>query len=174
MKHSSKIIVLFCLTFLLLTSSCQIANNSHSNGGGEANTSQSENVANTPQILFLNYSMRRNSAGTNELRFINKIVAEGQLKKELQKNSTYKVGDLRCVELDVNEEPIHSTYVPNPLNKTVEYVNKSGELSKKEIELDSAEFSIRMQLHSNTTSIAIEQIQTQDLEGATLIITKIK
>lgn len=131
MKHSSKTIALFSLILLVATSSCQIANNSRSNGGGEANVSQSENLANTPQILFLNYSMRRNSAGTNELRFINKIVAEGQLKKEPQENRTYKVGDLRCVELDANAEPIKSTYVPNPLNRTVEYVNELGELSKK-------------------------------------------
>ena len=49
-----------------------------------------------------------------------------------------------------------------------------GSYQKKEIELDSAEFSIRMQLHASTASIAIEQIQTPDLEGTTLIVTKIK
>ena len=130
---------------------------------------------NAPEIIFLNYSIKKSSTGSPEIRFTNKIIANGSLKASFQENSTDKAGDLKCIELDAGSQPIKSIIIPNPLQKTVEYVSESGQLGMKEVELDSAEFSVRLQLDPKTESIAIEQIG--DLNGDStnfLIVTKIK
>lgn len=127
-----------------------------------------------PQIIFLNYSIKRNAAGSPEIRFINKIVADGKLKKNSPENQSLENGDLICVELDDNSQPIKRINIPNPLSRVVEYVDESGELAKKTIELDSAQFSVRMQLDANAEAIAIEQINASGVSSSNLIVTKLR
>lgn len=127
-----------------------------------------------PQIIFLNYSIKRNAAGSPEIRFLNKIVTDGKLKRNIPENEPLENGDLKCIELDDNAQPIKSINISNPLNIIVEYVDESGALSKKRIELDSAQFSVRMQLDANAEAIAIEQINASGVSSSNLIVTKLK
>jgi len=63
-------------------------------------------------------------------------------------------GDFMCIQLDQQSIPIDSLHLKNPLINNVEYVDADGNLGRKIIELDSAELSFRMQLHSRTTSLS--------------------
>ncbi len=162
-----KCIILFIISIITISviNSCRV---------NKELISDEDGFVKTPQIIFLNYSIIRNLDGKNEIRFINKIIANGKLKKDTPKDQVYKEGDLKCVQLDKNMQPVKSVYLPNPSVNTVEYVNELEQLSKKEIELDSARFSIRMQLDPQTKYIAIEKIKKITGESIGLIVTKIK
>lgn len=153
----------------------QGANNTESSKEEQkADAAKDGGVAGSPQLIFLNYDIYRKSDGSNELRFINKIIAAGQLKANLQDSHPHGPETLRFVQLDKNSQPISSMDVSNPLTAIVEYADDMGQLSKKKIELDSAQLSIRMQLDPNTTQIAIKQINAANSEGPVLIITNVK
>lgn len=132
------------------------------------------NIINTPQIIFLNYSIYRKSAPKHKVQFVNKIIANGELKMNSSEEFDYKTGDLKCIQLSENSISIDSLYISNPLRKVVEYADEFGQFSKKVIVLDSAQFSIRMQLDPNTEFIAIEQVDVENKINTNLIVTKIK
>jgi hypothetical protein len=70
--------------------------------------------------------------------------------------------------------PVDSITITDPLNITVESVDKNNALFKREIARDSAQFSIRMQLNKNTDAIAIKKNANSKVKNPYLLITKIK
>jgi hypothetical protein len=130
-----------------------------------------EQTAYTPQIIFLNYSLERDSLEVYNIELINKIVASGTVKPTIHHNSTGKPGDFRCLILDANRQPISDIIVPDPLTKRIEYQQENGSLSSRQIQLDRAEFSVRMQLDSASRFIAIERINPSGTSQ--LIITEL-
>jgi hypothetical protein len=111
-----------------------------------------------PKIIFLNYSINRKY----EIRLIDKFITEGKIKASLPLNT----GDLKCVILN-HSRPIDSLIIADPLNITVESVNENGQLFKKDIALDSAQFFIRVQLNPKADAIAIKK------SNSYLIITRL-
>ncbi len=129
-------------------------------------------ITKEPQLLFLNYSISKQSNGKKHIRFINKIVTDGKLKHKANRNfQNGTIGDLECVELDENLNRIQSLHIKDPLVMIVEYVNDSNALEKKTIKLDSSQFSIKLQMHTNTKFILINEIT--ETENEKLIITKL-
>jgi hypothetical protein len=129
---------------------------------------------NTPQILFLTYSIKKDPArGGYAIELINEITAQGKIKTDGDESAIPKAGDLRCVALDANQQPTSSLIIPDPLNETVEYATENGNLAKKEIALDSAQFSVRMQRTASTKFIAIERIDTPESQVTQLILTQL-
>ncbi len=114
----------------------------------------SENVA--PKIVFINYKISKKADDTVNVTFINKIIADGKLKESHHIGHPHKAGDLLCTQLNENLLAIDSLKISNPLIKDVEYISTFGQLDKKRIELDSAEFSIRMQLHPDTKFLILK------------------
>lgn len=112
----------------------------------------------SPKIIFLNFKVIRNSDKIISANLINKIIAEGSLKTKSPKASVKKKGDFECNLLDEKLMLIDSYYLPNPLMKNVEFVDPSGALGRKLIELDSTEVSIRMQLPIETHQVRLEII----------------
>lgn len=111
-----------------------------------------------PRIVFLNYNISEKSDDEVEIEFLNKIITEGKLKQELSNKKNPEIGDLKIIQTNNKSKPIKSITIANPLVKNVEYVDDSGQLGRKIIELESTQFSIRMQLHPLTKFVVIEQI----------------
>jgi len=116
-------------------------------------TNQAAIPQSTPKIIFLNYKIFRNTDGMVEIKLLNKIITEGKLKENLKKGFIPKEEDIQCIQMDSKSLSINSIYISSPLNKVVEFVNDSGQLEKKVIKLDNAEFSVRMQLNPKTKFI---------------------
>jgi hypothetical protein len=129
----------------------------------------------TPKIIFLNYSVKKDkSNGEIEIFLINKIITEGKLKINNTGLDIPKPGDLKCITLDNHMNPVDSIMIPDPLNITVESVDENNELFKKEIAKDSAQFSIRLQMTENVSSVGIKKSSNPDSKNSFLLITKLK
>jgi hypothetical protein len=166
MKTNS--ILPFVVTLFVITSlsTCKVSQN---------NTPVVEElVVNSPQIIFLNYTIYKNAGQKNTIQFENKIITPGKLKAKPFQELVSKTGDLKCIQLDKNAITIDSLFISNPLTRTVEYVDDLGQFAKKEIEQDSAQFTIRMQLAPNTIKIIIDQLDIEGQSATNLISTKIK
>lgn len=122
------------------------------------NTKSDINVSLASKIIFLNCRVYKNLDETIKVNLINKIITEGKLKKDDQTITTNNERDFKCIQLDVNSLPIDSLHISNPLITDIEYVGSSEILSKKRVELDSTDFSIRMQLNSHTKFIFFRMI----------------
>ena len=76
-----------------------------------------------------------------------------------------------ALALDVRKQPLNSIYISDPLNKSIEYTDEDGRLSRKDVQLNHAEFFVRMQLDVKTKFVAIEHMDTSG--NTTLLITEI-
>jgi len=158
-------ILSFCLGGLL---SCILPHSSVSN-----NTNL-DSVVKKPQIIFLNYSIKLDkSKGECEIRLINKIIAEGSLKIIRSSPEIKKTGDLECVALDDNLDPVDSIIISDPLNITVEFVNGNNTFNKREIGKDSAQFTVRMQLNEQIRAFGIKKNSPSKNQNSYLLITKV-
>jgi hypothetical protein len=110
----------------------------------------------TPKIIFLNYNIEKTSNGKRTIQFINKKIVDGKLKPipfESVENGVDE--DLIFSELDNKSKVLHQILIKNPLIKTFEYVDESKQFQTKTIKSDKTQFSIRLQLKSNTKYITI-------------------
>ncbi len=129
----------------------------------------------TPQIILLNYSIKPDKLkGGVEIQLINKLITGGKLKINNSQPEMLKSGDLKCIALNNQLEPVDSIFISDPLNITVESIDENNSLFKKEIARDSAQFSIRMQLNEKTHAIAIKKNINSENQNSYLLITKIK
>lgn len=124
------------------------------------------------QIIFLNYSIKKNTGNDPHIEFISKIVAEGNLKPGIIRQAEPREGDLNCLTLDENKRPLSSILVPDPLKRRVEYQQEDGSLTTRELSLDSAVFSVRMQMENASRYVAVKRSDSPG--GSYLIITKIE
>ena len=132
-------------------------------GKGKQTTSKAAHESTAPMILFVNYSIHKDKKGNPEISLINKIITEGQLKDPNPQHHDPKSGDLWCVQSEDGSNPLQSTLIPNPLLKTIEYADDFGNLAKKQIELDTAVFSVRMQLDPSTKYLLIQSTDEQNI-----------
>jgi hypothetical protein len=171
LKHQSSLFnLILILSFCLPGSfSCRAT---HSSVGNYVNR-DSETA--TPQIIFLNYSViLGKTKGVPEVHLLNSTITEGKLKTINSDPEIRKPGDLECVSLDINLEPIDSILISDPLNITVESVDDENAFFKKEIARDSAQFSVRMQLNEKVHAFGIKKNSHIEEENSYLLITKIK
>lgn len=157
-------IIYFCgfILSILIIQSCTYS---------KSKTGNIETENQSPKILFLNIELSKNKNNSTTAKLIDKILVDGKIKKNNLTISKPRIGDFKCIELDERENPVESFYLNNPLNKRVEYVKDDGQLASKNVELDTATLSIRMQMHQQTKTIAIEQItdKTNKTERVTII-----
>lgn len=124
----------------------------------------------TPKILFLNYSIENTPNGNRIIQLINKKIVDGNLKNKSQLTVDKGIeGDLIFNELDKKSKVINQTLIKNPLVKRVEYTDDSKNFKTKTIESDKIQFSIRLQLKSNTKYLTISNFA----ENVPLIKTQI-
>lgn len=157
--------------FLFLLYAC-ITSCAGSKSTSEATVGGVEQTEDQAQIIFLNYSIKKNTGNVPHIEFISKIVAEGNLKSGLMHHAEPREGDLNCLTLDENKRPLSSILVPDPLKRRVEYQQEDGSLTTRELSLDSTVFSVRMQLENASRYVAVKRSDSPG--GSYLILTEIK
>lgn len=126
-----------------------------------------------PKLLFLNYSISKDSNGKTIATFINKVITTGRLKDKSSKQPLSDVGDIECIQYDKNKVVLQRTYVKNPLQPIVEYVNDNGELEKRQIDLETAQIAVKLQLDERTVMIRLFLIDAFGKATTELITTSI-
>ncbi|WP_372753422.1 hypothetical protein [Mariniflexile sp.] len=127
-----------------------------------------------PKLIFLNYSISNSENNKKNIEFISKTITDGKLKSSSNKYiKVGGIGDLKCRQLNKDSVEINAIAIKNPLSKIIEFVNDSLIFENKLIELKKAPLSLRLQLHSETKFIAIEEITDSLQKSKTLIITKL-
>ncbi|WP_179354519.1 hypothetical protein [Winogradskyella vidalii] len=110
-----------------------------------------------PKLLFLNFEIEKIN-DKKSVTLINQITTDGQLKGRIKKGQKPNLEDLECLVLDKDYNVIEKHPVNNPLKKIIEFVNDSGNLEKKILDVDRAEFSLKLQLHPHAQYIQINEI----------------
>lgn len=127
-----------------------------------------------PQILFLTYEITRNKADSScTASLVNRIVTSGSLKNDPGTLMEAGTGDLELQVLDRNQQIMTSYFIPNPLDRRVEFVNDAGGLEQKSISLESAQFSFRLQVQPGAHATVLNLITGMNSETITLIKTPI-
>lgn len=124
-------------------------------------TAEETQVKVEPKLLFLNYQIQKLDNETS-VRLINQITTDGKLKGKTNSEDGTQLGDLECIVLDRDLIEIEKQSLKNPLKKVVEFINDSGHLEKRILDLDSAQFSIRLQLKPQAHYIVIHEITTSE------------
>src|SRR5687767_410311 len=73
-----------------------------------------------PEILFLQYSIKKDSLQGWRVELVKQKVAGGTV-KAISDKTTFKTGDLKCIALDENKQPLRNIYIENPLHKSIEF-----------------------------------------------------
>ena len=131
-----------------------------------------ELIESAPQIIFLNYSIKRNHQNDYQIELINKIVAEGRLKADEVPHQKESEDDLDCLTLDKDKRPLSIQTIPDPFTKRYEYPQEDGSLTSRQITLDSTVFSVRMQLDHASRYVAVKRSNPPG--SSYLIITEIE
>ncbi|GAA3636794.1 hypothetical protein GCM10022397_23010 [Flavivirga jejuensis] len=135
-------------------------------------TTHTDKTETTPKIVFLNYTIKKIPNGDRTIRFINKIETEGKLKNHNNKSlETSLPGDLQLFQLDKKSNIIQSIIIENPLAKTIEYMDESKSFQSRRVDLDSTQFSLKLQLKPNTKYISIHSINKSKSKTKPLIKT---
>jgi len=159
-------LLLLIMVFILV--SCNPPKNAYSSDIQESNAKE------TSKILFLDYQLKRDSAtATYDAQLINMIIKEGSIKEYQQHAGQAEIDDLELLVLDRNQQIISHRHIPNPLDKSVEYVNDARQLEQKMIHLDSAQFSVRLQIEPGASSILLNRIKGDNNEETLLLNTSI-
>jgi len=158
--YKTILLLLVCLSFF---SGCK---NSKAISGNQLEIE----IQGTPKILFLNYNIEKTSIGKRSIQFINKKIVDGKLKPiPFASIENGIVGDLVFTELNKDSKVLNQILIKNPLVKTFEYVDDSKHFKTETTKLDKTQFSIRLQLKSNTKYITISNFA----ENKPLIKTQI-
>jgi len=159
-------ILLLCMGSILI--SCSVPKNTGSRSSNEGNPEDS------PKILFLNFEITRDSVNsTYTAQLINTVVANGSLKYDRTPPIQPEKDDLELQVLDSKQQIMTTIYISNPLDKSVEFVNDAGELQQKMISLETAQFSVRLQVEPDAHSTLLTRIAGPDSENTFLLKTPI-
>lgn len=132
-------------------------------------------AAETPRILFIDYQLARDSTRANyTARVIGMTVRDGKIKETSKSNSRAEKDDLELLVLDGNQQIMTKRMIPNPLDRSVEFVNDAGQLGHKMIHLDSAQFNVRLQMEPGANSILLNRYTGIAKEGILLLKTSIR
>ncbi len=111
-----------------------------------------------PRIAFLTFNISKKPNEKIVIELLDKVVVKGTLKKENLDIKGAKQGDLICMVLDRDSTVQKTKIISNPLKRSVEHVNTSGEFQRKEVISDNEQFSIRLQLLKNSKYVIIKQV----------------
>ncbi len=117
----------------------------------------------SPGILLLNFEITSNDS----VVLINSMLTRGLLREREPVSSKPLDGDLIISILDTSLELCAEKHVPNPLMRIVEYSEDHTTLKKKQVSLDSAQFSVRVQFQSCMRYARVKRVimnQTKVLE----------
>ena len=138
--------ILLLLAILLI--SCGVSKKTEPSQ--ENTTSVDENV-----IVFLALKINRDSIQQkNTIELVSKTIASGKMKDLLQSQS--KPENYLTIDQYTQGKLVKTSIIQHPLFKQVEY-SDGNNLTSKSIELDSANFFIRLQLSGSSNKIKISE-----------------
>ena len=159
-------ILWLCMGSILI--SCSVSKNT-----GDPSINES-NLKDSPRILFLNYEITRDSVNsTYTAQLINTVVANGSLKNDRTPPIQPEKDDLELQVLDSKQQIMTTIYISNPLDKSVEFVNDTGESQQRMISLETAQFSVRLQVEPGASSTILKRITGLNSESTILLKTPI-
>jgi len=140
------------LTFLLLSSVCC----QH-----KLNLQKEIKIKNSsPNICFLTFRISKDSmSNTNKIELLNQIITEGSFKPEIQEFSNWN-SKLQFELIDQNHS-IMSVFIEHPLYKNIEYIDEHDQFKSKQLELNTAEFFIRLQWIGQNATLKISEYHNQ-------------
>ena len=121
-------------------------------------SSEESKISPKPQLLFLNYSISKNADDEKTIVLINQIITDGKLKSKTKSEEKTSPEDLECLILDKDFNELEKIIIKNPLLKIVEFVNDLGNFEKRILDLDSVQFSLRLQLQPKAKHIIINEL----------------
>ena len=157
------------ILFVASAMSCNPPKNIHHSDPNKNNAEES------PSILFLDYQVSRDSTKSfYDAQLINMTMVKGTIKDSQTNSARAEKDDLELLVLDNKHQTISQHLIPNPLDRSVEYVNDAGQFERKMIHLDSAQFSVRLQIESSARSIVLNRIHGEEQEATILLKTIIR
>lgn len=119
-------------------------------------------VQNTPEILMVSFSMD----SRDSVKVINSMRNPGRLRGEFYSKSEPKEGDLIISILNEANVVCSKTIVENPMLRRFEYseTDDISTLTSKTIELDSAEFFIRVQFDVSFKHLRVEKYENEEIK----------
>ena len=153
---------------MLLVVSCKVSDKISNTSTNDETTIES------PKLIFLNYSIENDTIQQDyRIRLINMIIVEAKIKDNTLLSKTPAIDDLEYTILDKESQVLMRNFIANPLNRTIEYVSDNGQLAKKDIQLDSTRFSIRIPLAPDAKYIALKRYIGSDSKSIHLLTTDI-
>jgi hypothetical protein len=143
---TQKIVMLLLVLFL---TSCSLLRRME-NDSGKIQAQRSD------VILFLVFKISKDSVqNKNVIEPVSQDQSPGQIKAEPDSPNEFE--DYLTVEVFEQNRRANVIIVEHPLRKHIEYVDDHGMLASKLVELDQAEFFIRVQLTGNSAKIRISE-----------------
>lgn len=166
MKNCKLTAILFLAAFvLMLVVSCKVT----SKVTDTAPTNEVE--FSSPKIAFITCVIVNDTIKHEyRIRLVSKIIADGNVKEREVKPFLPKTNDLEYAVLNASSKALTRTYFANPLNRTVEFVDNIGQLAKKEISLDSTQFSLRIPLDPKAKFVSFEKYNGINSDNTNLLI----
>jgi len=156
MKNISNLLFIACI--LIFFVGCKASKEQVA----EENEAEILLVQNTPEILMVSFSMD----SRDSVKLINSMKNPGRFRGEQYSKSEPGEGDLIISFLDETNIVCSKTIVENPMIKKVEYseTDDISTLTAKTIELDSAEFFIRIQYDDCFKHLRVEKYENKELK----------
>lgn len=137
-----------------MISSCAIKN-----APAEIKTVPTENIENT--IVFVVFKIKKGTPKSS-IELVSTMINEGKFKK--QSEDILDSNKLLSIEISDGHNISQTFKINHPLYKHVEYVDETGKLEKKEVEVTEETFFIRFQTKNKTNAIKIKEKITDSSE----------
>jgi len=159
---------LLLLISLAIISSCKVSE--RATGSKEVVRPAQE----SPKIIFLNYSITENKSNHHyTIELIDKTIVNGKIKKNSNIPITPVMDDLAYTVSDKDKMVLEENFIENPLRRTFEFVDDNGQLAKKDVVLDSALFSLRIQLDPKARYVSLARYSGPERENQVLHVLEI-
>ena len=106
----------------------------------------------TDEIVFVVFKMTKN-ANQNTIAIISTTKTSGKMKPEIERPISSE--NYLTLEIFENDKLVQTKRVEHPLHKNVEYLNDNNQYVSKQVDLDDAEFFIRLQKKAGFTKVRI-------------------
>lgn len=119
-----------------------------------------------PELLFVSVLMEKDSTGKITITGKEINVVEGSIKPVTNKTVYLENEYIICSFNDKNGNLVKQMKYPNPLKKTVEFVNDNGALEMKTVEIKRDWLNFRIEYNQIINKIIFEK---KDLNGVNII-----
>lgn len=153
-KYYSIAILLFMILSACTNRATKLAKSTPPSDG--SHTSEQEN----PRILILQFAAFRTKSGADSITLESANVVPGFLKQDMMEEpSAIPAGKLRCTLLDSNGNPLKSTVLDHPLEKSIELPprTENEEHSNAKLNVEKGAIIVRARFTKDIKSVVLEK-----------------